>query len=429
MFLANWNILADIRPFNLKSCSIVKLSDLAIPLIFWNLLLLSLFHAIIAITLAVLLKRSKRSIPDDQDLPPVMVILCLKGDVSYGLNCLRGLLNLNYPRYGVQVIADHPTSTAWQMLSDVLRDPSEIPVSINSLDIWHTTHFSFECSALIQTISHLKQDYKVVAMIDAGLIPHRDWLKELVSPLVDSSIGVTTGYRWYRPSNGQWSSLLRYAWNGFMVVQMCISRVPWEGSFALKIQHIYQINLVDNWRKTATPDIFLGTLLQEQGLCVSVVPSLLMTRHINLDILEFVDWIKQRLLLLRVYHPLWLLLAAQGVFVTFTLSRASITLLSNLLTGQWSVSNWIIGGLMVYLGAVTLLIGVLERQAQVSARQRGELLNDLPIVFFAKILIVIPIAQLFHGIVTVSTMFVRQLELRANTIPNVKKKRRILPAK
>ncbi|NEP18378.1 MAG: glycosyltransferase [Leptolyngbya sp. SIO4C1] len=386
------------------------MGDASIPLIFWNLLLLSLFHALVAIALAAVLKKSQRPLLADSELPPATVVLCIQGNQSDGSDCLRGLLALDYPCYKIQIVIDHCSNPAWQTLPLLLQAHPQVPAEC-LLAAPHRT-CSFECSALIQTVTQLAPDCAVVALIDASLIPPRGWLRALVSPLADPRVGVTTGYRWYWPVKGRWSGLMRYAWNGFMVVQMCLSRVPWEGSLALKTQHIHQIRLTQIWQQTVTPDVMLGRRLRRQGLRVNVVPALLLTSHIGASSQQFVDWVKRRLLLLRVYHPLWLVVAAQGIFVALTLGRATVLVGVMALTQHWLTTGWIVAGLLIYLSVVTSLISILERSARQAAWQRGEPAGRLPLSLLPQLLAVIPLAQLLHAIATISTLFVRSLELQ-----------------
>lgn len=389
------------------------MTDSTIPLIFWNLLLLSLFHSAIAGLLAFSLMRSRTS-RGGLSLPSVTVLLCMRESSTPNLACLQGLLTLDYPRYTIQIVTERI-----QDQDHVVRfcqNYPDVPVNICALEVWHKT-CSFEGSALIQTVRQLSQPSEVVAMIDASLQPHPNWLTELVRPLADTRVGVTTGYRWYPPVKGGLQALLRYAWNGFMVVQMCLSRVPWEGSFALRTAQIHQIDLVNTWQKSVTTDVILSTLLRRQGLEVRVVPSLFMAQHHHSDLYSFVDWVKRRLLLLRVYHPLWLLVAAQGIFVTATLTRAFVKLVSALFLGDWSASYWVLCGFAVYMGVVAVLISIPERYARQAAKQRGESKNLIPLLLLPKILLAIPLAQLLHAVTTISILFVRRLTLQDNAFP------------
>ena len=61
--------------------------------------------------------------------------------------------------------------------------------------------------------------YQIIAFIDADTVAHPNWLRELVTPLLDDQVGLTTGNRWYLPTGNYWGSLVRYR-NVSTVVQM-----------------------------------------------------------------------------------------------------------------------------------------------------------------------------------------------------------------
>ncbi|HBL44173.1 MAG TPA: glycosyl transferase, partial [Planctomycetaceae bacterium] len=53
--------------------------------------------------------------------------------------------------------------------------------------------------SLLQGLSEVSEDVDVVAWLDADVVPHRTWLRDLVQPLQDESVGVASGIRWYAP--------------------------------------------------------------------------------------------------------------------------------------------------------------------------------------------------------------------------------------
>ena len=378
-------------------------------------MLLSLFHLAVTGALVKRLKKPHLPLLQDESLPRVTVLLCLKGNDSHGLDCLRSLLFLNYPHYKIHVVIDREGNPVWQMIPPLLKAYPGVQVELSTLSVWNK-NCSFEGNALIQMVQSLEADREadceVVATIDAGLLPHPDWLREMVSPLGNPQVGVSTGYRWYKPRRGRGRSLIQYAWNGFMVAQMCVSRVPWEGSLAIRTKHIHQIELSYSWQQAITTDVILGKLLRRNGLRIAVVPSLFMTCHIEPERWSFANWVKRRLLLLRVYHPMWIVVAGQGFFVTLTLVRTAILLSFFLFTSRWRASGWVLGGLLTYMSVVALLISTLERNARQAATQRGEHVHRLSFSLLMQLFITIPLAQLSHALATLSTLFVRKLDLQ-----------------
>src|SRR5262245_34914622 len=62
---------------------------------------------------------------------------------------------------------------------------------------------------LIQALAHVDSASEVFVFTDSDSRPHLSWLQELVAPLRDHRLGVSTGYRWYYPTRGNLASVVR----------------------------------------------------------------------------------------------------------------------------------------------------------------------------------------------------------------------------
>lgn len=359
--------------------------------------------------------RCKRqsSLQDDQ-LPRAAVILCLRGADPFLPDCLRRLLNQNYPRYELRIIVDSREDPAWEIVAQTLRNQAATNVQISPLIVRRET-CSLKCSALVQAVSELDDSYEVIALVDADTVSHRDWLRELVSPLADSRVGATTGNRWYMPVGGYWGSLIRYLWNVAAVLQMYIYDIPWAGSLAMKTELIHQTQLLEKWGQTFNDDVILHCVLREQGLKLKFVPSLMMVNREECDLPSARSWVKRQLLNARLYHPWWWAIVGYGILTTLIPALAGVLLLAALLTGQWYSVAWAGGGLATYMVALVLLLGILEQGVRKVVQARGEPMTEFSVITVAKILIAIPLTQLVYAVAMVSAMFVRNVEWRGIT--------------
>jgi cellulose synthase/poly-beta-1,6-N-acetylglucosamine synthase-like glycosyltransferase len=161
----------------------------------------------------------------DELLPKAAVILSLRGADPFLTDCVHALLHQNYPQYNLHIVVDSQQDPAWNIVNKTIQQVGATHVQISTLIARHNT-CSLKGSALVQAIHALDDSYKVVAFIDADVIAHPNWLRELVAPLMDERIGATTGNRWYMPQIGQWGSLVRYLWNTVAVIFMCIHQAP-----------------------------------------------------------------------------------------------------------------------------------------------------------------------------------------------------------
>ena len=62
-------------------------------------------------------------------------------------------------------------------------------------------------------VNEIDPQSEVLVFVDTDARPAKDWLRKLVAPLADETIGASTGYRWFIPERGGIASRLRSVWN------------------------------------------------------------------------------------------------------------------------------------------------------------------------------------------------------------------------
>lgn len=350
---------------------------------------------------------------EDNELPKVAIALCLRGADPFLPNCLQALLNQNYPEYELRIVVDSQEDPAWEIASQITQHQTAIPVKITPLRIRHKT-CSLKCSALIQAVSELDRDCEIVALVDADTIPHPNWLRELVSPLQDPQIGLTTGNRWYVGGN-QWGTLCRYLWNIAAVGQMYLYQIPWGGSLAIRTKLVRQAQLLEKWEQAFCEDTMLRRVLKEQGLQIKSVASLMMVNREECALPNFRRWVNRQLLNAKLYHPGWRAILIYGTLTTLipasTALLSLITLFSN--HGIWAVCLG--SSLISYLIVLLSLIRLTERAVQAKLAIRNESLPQYSAIAFVKIALAIPLTQLICAIALWQTMLTQKVEWRGIT--------------
>lgn len=208
------------------------------------------------------------------DLLKRAVILCLGGAEPFLFDCVRILLNQNYPRYDLKLVIDSLEDPAGKIAIDSIQQQQATNVLISPLTIIRK-NCNLKCSSIVQTVLQLDNSYQVVALIDADTVVYLNWRRKLVTPLSDRQVGATTGRRWYLLTNVYWGSLVRYIWNVSTVVQMYLFGTPWGGSLAIKTQVLHQTGLL-NKRGQADSDTMIRSVLKKYEMQVKFVLSLVM---------------------------------------------------------------------------------------------------------------------------------------------------------
>ncbi|OKH28887.1 glycosyltransferase [Chroogloeocystis siderophila 5.2 s.c.1] len=371
----------------------------------------------IQIFFTVAMKSSLRSpspkpVPDNQ-LPKVAVILCLRGADPSLSNCLRSLLQQNYPNYDIKAVIDSQVDPAWDIINDTLQQQPAPNIQVSLLQTVRET-CSLKCSALVQAVLELKDKYEVIALVDADTLPHPNWLRQLVSPLADRRVGVVTGNRWYVPM-GRWGTVCRYLWNVAAVTQMYFYRIPWGGTLALKTELFAQTQLLEKWKNALCEDTMLHQVLQETGMRVQFLPALIMVNPEECDLPSFYRWVKRQLLCSRLYHPAWRAIVGYSLVTTLTPAFTVILIYAALFTNQWHLAAWLGGGLTIYTLVLVLLIGILERDVRQVVQARGEIIAPFSMSAIARIVIGIPLTQLVYATAILAAIFMQRVEWRGIT--------------
>ncbi len=376
------------------------------------LLGLALFEIYFTTVFIASFRQNKPNSYEDSELPKVAIALCLRGADPFLSKCLQALLNQNYPNYELRIVVDSQEDPAWAIASKTLLQ-TDIPVNLSPLRIRRET-CSLKCSALIQAVTELETECEVIAFVDADTIPHPNWLRELVNPLKNRKIGLTTGNRWYVPGT-QWGTMCRYLWNVAAVGQMYLYRIPWAGSLAIRTDLVRQAKLLERWGQAFSDDTILQSVLQEKGLQIESVPSLMMVNREECTLPSFRRWVSRQFLNAKLYHPGWNAILLYGT-ITFLIPTIVIsTGITALFTAQWASAAILGISLIVYLSLLLVVINVWQQAIREKLLLRDELLPNLSLIHLLKLITVIPLTQLVCAIALWQAMLTQQVEWRGIT--------------
>lgn len=389
------------------------MNELAI-ITFFILMSLMALQALQALALGASLRSSSLETVQKNSLPKAAIILCLRGVDPFLADCVRALLNQNYSQYHLQIVVDSREDAAWNIVHEVIQRSLATHVRVSPLIARHET-CSLKGSAIVQAISELDDSYSVVALVDADVVPHPDWLSEMIAPLADEQVGGTTGYRWYLPQTSQWGSLIRYIWNVPAVAFMCVHQSPWGGSMAFKLSVLHRAQLLETWTQGVSIDAPIRRALQAIGLKVKFVPTLMMINREGCDFGKCLRFITRQLLVTRLYHPKWMLIVFQVFTTTLALVLAIMLLLTALVRGNCDTAIWVAGELVSYILAMGLALAFVEQGVRRVVRMRGEQTAPFSALLIAEILVAILLTHLAYAAAMLSAILAKSVEWRGIT--------------
>lgn len=297
--------------------------------------------------------------------PKAAVILCLRGNDPTLEACLEGLAGLDYRNYEIHIVVDEELDPALDQVRRYLPTVSGVPTQVHVISD-KSTSCSLKCSAILTALTHLDDDVDVIALIDADSVADPCWLKDLVHPLADPSVGATTGNRWFTPKTGHLGSLVRQHWNAAAIAQMSFYQIPWGGSLAMRRTTISECNLPAYWGKGFCEDTMLSSCLERNSLRVVRVPDLIVANQESTSVSEAFRWIVRQLLTVRLYHPDWPLVLVHGLFLGICLVSAMASIGVSIATGEWYPALVVLAAFGIYNASNAILL-----RAIVSGNERA----------------------------------------------------------
>ena len=232
-------------------------------------------------------------------LPRATVIIPVKGDDENLRDNLASFANLDYPDYELLITA---------------RTAADIPPGVlpNGVKLILDNAAQPGASEKIQNLNGAlrlsRRTSQVFAFADSDGQAPRGWLRALVEPLLDDSVGASTGYRWYLPTPPDFWSLMRSVWNAAIASTLGPGDAPfaWGGSMALRRDRILDLRIQELWNLWVSDDYAVTEAVHAAGLRIAFAPGAVVAATEHLTAAEFFRWTRRQMIITRVYNPrLW----------------------------------------------------------------------------------------------------------------------------
>lgn len=243
-------------------------------------------------------------------LPFVSVIAPIKG-VDDGLReNLSALATQDYPSFELIFVVDDAEDPA----VSIIKELSETAFKSRSTKIIvakKATVSAQKAENLREAVLHSAIQSEVFVFVDSDARPSIDWLRSLIGPLEDKTIGATTGYRWHLSETPTFAAELRGMWNASIASALGPNEENnfcWGGSMALRRDRFEKLNIRERWRNVVSDDFAVTTVLREAGLRIKFIPKALTASIGNCSVSELLEFTNRQMKITRVYaQNLWLL--------------------------------------------------------------------------------------------------------------------------
>ena len=242
--------------------------------------------------------------------PFVTVFMPLRG-VDDGLReNIAAIFAQDYPNFEIIFVVDRADDPAVSVVEDARRSFAssvgpvmQFVVSGPAIDQGQKVH------NLIFAVNHAHPKGEVFAFVDSDARPRGEWLRSLVAPLEDESIGASTGYRWFVPVRDGIASHLRSVWNAAIASALGADgqrNFCWGGSAAIRRTTFESVKVSEHWRGTVSDDFAMTRALHEANLPIKFVPQSLTPSFEDCSPRELIEFTTRQLKITRAYAAhLW----------------------------------------------------------------------------------------------------------------------------
>ena len=265
--------------------------------------LLFVFHA--ARNYCYVLSKLRRKPP--AYYPSAALIVPCKGlDLQFEQN-ITSFFKQDYDNYTLYfVVADRsdPAYDRLQKLKSRLSSTSKAK-DVQVLVAGRSTSCSEKLHNLLYCCKMAGPNAEIFAFADSDIYVRRDWLCNLVWPLRLPKHGVTTGYRWFVPTQSNLATLALSAINGKVTQLLGNVRwnLAWGGSMAVRAAEFRRLDIEGLWQTAVSDDLSLSRAVKKAGMKVLFVPACLVTSYESTTWRRLFEFTRRQLLITRIYTP------------------------------------------------------------------------------------------------------------------------------
>ena len=291
---------------------------------------------------------ARRLAESPQNLPPVTVIVPVKGyDEGLSEN-LGALAAMDYPDYEL-IVAAH---------SALDIPPGVLPARVKVV-LAHGTEpdGSEKIQNLLAAVRAARKHSRVLAFADSDGLVGRGWLRALVAPLAEPGVGAATGYRWFLPDPPDFWSLMRGVWDAVVAGGMGPgdNRFAWGGAMAIRKEVFFEARVPEFWRGTLSDDYALSQAVHAAGLTIAYAPGALTPCREHITVGRFFAWIRRQMAITRIYAPrLWWAAVVAHVFYCGGMAASIAASIRGNRLAEWALIAQLSPGMLKGLNRATL---------------------------------------------------------------------------
>jgi len=234
--------------------------------------------------------------------PSACVIIPCKGIIEGIIENINAFCSQRYPSYQLIFVVDSKKDPIYPIIATISEKHTHVSIKITK----NKELCSDKIAALLTGVESIKEA-DVLVFADCDIKPNKSWLKNLIYPLENPTIGASTGYRWYFPTNLK--TQLISAWNMASIALMFNPRYnfTWGGSTAIRLSIFNQLDIKTKWKTAFSDDLVLTNALKNAGYKIYFQPKCIIESLPETSIKKFLGWGTRQYTWIRWYYlNVWL---------------------------------------------------------------------------------------------------------------------------
>ena len=176
---------------------------------------------------------------------------------------------------------------------DSVEDLSVPYLKKEGIEYIESTASCTKCSGKVRAIYSAilrYPEYDSYVVADSDIRAERSWLANLVGPLYDPKVGVSTSFPIFYPAGGFWSKLKMF-WGlaGQSMMESNLTKFVWGGSMAFRKELLDEESL-KSFSQSISDDIAILRIVEAKGLKISYVPESRPKIYSTDDFRTFLEW-------------------------------------------------------------------------------------------------------------------------------------------
>ncbi|MFY9621533.1 MAG: glycosyltransferase family 2 protein [Pyrinomonadaceae bacterium] len=223
---------------------------------------------------------------------------------------ILSLFAQDYPEFEIIFVSDSADDPAFAVIEEARRSfKRQTGPVISTLVAGAATDSGQKVHNLRKAVNAATPQSEVFVFTDTDAQTQKFWLRALVAPLRDETVGATTGYRWFVARDGGFASHLLSVWNAAIASALGErgdKNFCWGGSTAIKRATFETLRVADRWKGTVSDDFTITRVLHEAGRAVKFVPHCITPSFHRSAPREVIEFTTRQLKITRAYAShLW----------------------------------------------------------------------------------------------------------------------------